>query len=114
VRLWQWLSFIGTELHKGVFTPLLDPKAPEGAKRYALELVDPRLQALERHLTGREFLLEQFSVADGYLVVILGWTQVTPIDLTRWPAVAAYASRLRKRPSVAKALAEERALYMLK
>ncbi|WP_429267333.1 hypothetical protein [Paraburkholderia sp. EB58] len=28
-RLQQWLGFIGTELHKAVFIPLLDPHAPE-------------------------------------------------------------------------------------
>ena len=30
-RLQAWLCFIGTELHKGLFTPLLDRKAPEAA-----------------------------------------------------------------------------------
>src|SRR2546421_2680873 len=29
-RLQQWLCFIGTELHKGLFVPLFDKKAPEG------------------------------------------------------------------------------------
>ena len=104
-RLWQWLSFIGSELHKAVFTPLLDPHAPEQVKQHALGMAALRLQALEKHLAGRDYLLEEFSVADGYLVVILTWTQVTPIDLTRWPAVAAYANRLRQRPSIAKARA---------
>src|SRR5258706_6312096 len=27
-RLHQWLCFIGTELHKGLFVPMLDKKAP--------------------------------------------------------------------------------------
>ena len=31
-RLQQWLCFIGTELHKGIFMPLLDSKAPPDAK----------------------------------------------------------------------------------
>ncbi|MFT3927667.1 MAG: glutathione S-transferase N-terminal domain-containing protein [Myxococcales bacterium] len=109
--LWQWLCFIGTELHKTVFTPLLDAKAPAASKEYALALAETRLALLERHLTDRTYLLERFSVADAYLVVILGWTQVTPIELAKYPAVAAYVGRLRKRPSVAKALAEERELY---
>jgi glutathione S-transferase len=111
VRLQQWLCFIGTELHKVVFQALLDAKAPEGAKTYALEKAAARLDVLERHLTGREFLLDQFSVADAYLVTILNWTIVTPIDLAKWPAVAAYAARLRQRPSVKRALAEEGRLY---
>ena len=35
-RLHQWLCFIGTELHKALFVPLLDKTAPPEAKTYAL------------------------------------------------------------------------------
>ena len=35
-RLQQWLCFIGTELHKALFIPLFDKKAPEGTAAYAL------------------------------------------------------------------------------
>ncbi|MBN9685943.1 MULTISPECIES: glutathione S-transferase N-terminal domain-containing protein [unclassified Corallococcus] len=112
VRLQQWLSFIGTELHKATFTPLLDASSPEGAKAYALGKGATRLAYLEKHLTGREFLLERFSVADAYLMTVLNWCAATPIDLKTWPAISAYFARLQKRPSVAKAFSEERALYV--
>ncbi|RKH05147.1 glutathione S-transferase [Corallococcus praedator] len=112
VRLQQWLSFIGTELHKGLFAPLLDATASEGARAYALEKGAARLAYLEKYLTGREFLLERFSVADAYLVTVLGWCVATPIELKKWPALSAYFARLLKRPGVAKAFAEERALYL--
>src|SRR5262249_54666337 len=36
-RLQQWLCFIGTELHKMLFVPRLDAKAPKVVKTYALE-----------------------------------------------------------------------------
>ena len=36
-RLHQWLCFIGTELHKGLFVPVLDKKAPPEVKTYVLE-----------------------------------------------------------------------------
>ncbi|GMU01468.1 glutathione binding-like protein [Corallococcus caeni] len=111
VRLQQWLSFVGTELHKATFSPLLDAEAPEGAKGYALGKATARLAYLEQHLTGREFLLERFSVADAYLVTVLGWSVATPIDLKKWPAISAYLARLQERPSVAKAFSEERRLY---
>src|SRR5450432_3851154 len=35
-RLHQWLCFIGTELHKGLFVPLLDKKTPAEMKLYVL------------------------------------------------------------------------------
>lgn len=112
VRLQQWLCFIGTELHKGLFVPLLDPKAPEAMKTYVLEKGAPRLSFVNEHLTGREFLLERFSVADAYLYTVLNWCMATPVDLKKWPALAAYSARLRERPSIAKAFAEERVLYL--
>jgi len=55
--------------------------------------------------------LEKFSVADAYLVTVLNWSQASGIDLSEWPDVLAYFKRIVQRPSVARALAEERALY---
>ncbi len=110
-RLQQWLCFIGTELHKALFVPLLDKKAPEGAKSYALEKGASRLDYLAKYLAGREFLLDRFSVADAYLFTVLNWSVATPVDLKTWPALMEYVARLRERPSVAKAVREERTLY---
>jgi glutathione S-transferase len=111
-RLQQWLCFIGTELHKGLFIPLLDKKAPAEMKAYTLEKNLSRLDYLENYLKGREYLLDHFSVADAYLVTVINWTMATPpIDLAKWPALKAYYERLRTRPSVAKAIAEEFELY---
>ena len=111
-RLQAWLSFVGTELHKGLFIPLLDRKAPEGAKTYAMEKYRPRLDYLNDYLSGREFLLDRFSVADAYLAVVLNWSRATTIDFEEWPALKNYFSRMRQRPSIARALAEEGALYV--
>jgi len=110
-RLQQWLSFIGTELHKAVFIPLLQAKAPADAKSYARGLAEARFGILDKHLMDREFLLDTFSVADAYLFTVLNWSRAANVDLTPWPAILAYVKRLKARPSVAKALAEERALY---
>ncbi|HXH44678.1 MAG TPA: glutathione binding-like protein [Bradyrhizobium sp.] len=111
-RLHQWLCFIGTELHKGLFMPLLDRKAPQEAKAYALEKNLSRLDYLDNHLQGRDFLLDHFSVADAYLVTVINWAAATPpIELATWPNVKAYHERLRQRPSIARAIAEEFELY---
>src|SRR5205814_3891167 len=110
-RLHQWLSFIGTELHKAVFLPLLRKDAPAEVKTYAASLADARLDIVEKHLAGREFLLDGFSVADAYLFTVLNWSTATPVKLDRFPAIQAYVARLQQRPSVAKALGEEFAMY---
>ena len=110
--LHQWLCFIGTELHKGLFSTMLDRKAPAEVKAYILGKSLPRLDYLDNHLKGREFLLDHFTVADAYLVTAINWSLATPqIELTKWPAVKAYYERLRARASVARAIAEELELY---
>lgn len=110
-RLQQWLGFIGTELHKAVFVPLLDAKAPEEAKSYAREKTALRMGVVQRHLADREFLLDGFSIADAYLATVLNWTAATNTDLSEWPTVRDYHQRMLARPSVAKAVGEEFAMY---
>lgn len=111
-RLHQWLCFIGTELHKGLFINLLDRKAPAEVHAYTLQKGLSRLDYLNTYLEGREYLLEHFTVADAYLFTVLNWSRATPqIDYANWPNVKNYQSRLRKRPSVARALAEELTLF---
>lgn len=110
-RLRQWLGFIGTELHKALFVPLLDPEAPAEVKTYSRAKAALRLGVLEKHLAGREFLLDSFSVADAYLTTILNWAPYARVDLAPWPIVAAYHQRMLKRPSVARAVGEEFAMY---
>ena len=110
-RMQQWLGFIGTELHKAVFVPMLDDKASEEVKRYSREKIPLRMMTLQAHLRGREFLLEEFSIADAYLTTILNWAGATQVDLKQWPEVHEYHQRMLKRPSIAKAAGEELAMY---
>ena len=110
-RLQQWLGFIGTELHKAIFVPLLDAKAVEQVKHYADEKVGLRLGLVERHLAEHDFLLDRFSIADIYLVTVLNWAATSGVDLKRWPVVRDYHHRLLKRPSIAKAVGEEWAMF---
>jgi len=110
-RLQQWLCFIGTELHKGLFIPLFDQKAPDGTRTHTLQKYESRLQYLDGHLSGREYLLDRFSVADAYLYTVLNWTVPTRVDLTTRPAIKRYYESLQTRPSIAKAYLEEVGLY---
>lgn len=110
-RLRQWLNFISTELHKGTYIPLLNRGNPEGAKEFARRKLSLRMSCLAGHLQGREFMLEDFSIADCYLVTVLNWSAGADIDLATWPVIRDYFRRLRERPSVARAIADEAPLY---
>ena len=111
-KLRQWLSFIGTELHKGLMIPLLGRETPPQVKAWTVAKYSSRLAYLDGRLEGREFLLDKFSVADAYLATVLNWTQATPeIDLAAYPNVKAYLERMRQRPGVAAALSVEVPLF---
>ena len=93
-------------------TPLVGRETPAEVKAWVAKKYASRLGFLDQELAGREFLLENFSVADGYLATVLNWTQATPeIDLASYPNVKAYLERMRARPSVAAALATEVPLF---
>jgi len=109
-RLQQWLNYIATEIHKGVFYLLFNPAAPDAAKAFARDLVRTRYDFLSAHLQDRDFLLDGFTIADAYLVTTLGWAAPGGIDLAPWPQLGRYAAGLRARPAVARALGEELAL----
>jgi len=110
-RLLQWLNFISTELHKATYIPLLQRSSNDGAKAFAREKLPLRMRHLDRQLRGRSFLLQNFTVADAYLVTVLNWSPYAGIELSEWPEVNAWFRRLVQRPSVARALAEETRLF---
>lgn len=106
----QWLGFIATELHK-TFIPLLDAKAPQGAKEYSRAKLPQRFAVLEQHFAHHQFALDTFSIVDAYLTTILNWCSAAQVDLKQWPNTHAYYQRMLQRASVARACGEELTLY---
>lgn len=105
--LQSWLTFIGTELHKQ-FSPLFNPAASEQQKSACIEALKGRFGYLAKELEHRPFLLgNQYSVADIYLFVVLGWSAYVKLDLAPWPALGAYQQRIASRPAVLAALKAE-------
>ena len=105
--LQAWLNFVTSELHSAVFVPLFHPAAPDGAHEFARFRLQSKFDHLSDHLQARDYLLDQFSVADAYLVAVLNWAEPAGVDLGQWPVLAAYRDRLRSRPAIAKALGED-------
>jgi glutathione S-transferase len=106
-ELTKWLNFISTEIHKGVFAPLMTMASTEGAREWARALAEKRFGVLSAHLDGRKFLLDDFSVADAYLLSVLNWTEFAGLSLDSWPVLKAWRDSIRARPSVAAAMATE-------
>ncbi len=106
-RLVEWLAFVNSEIHKS-FTPLFRKDAPEDTKTYARQNVATRAGWLNSNLGSRSFLMgEQFTVADAYLFVVLGWGALAGIDLAQWPRLQALVARVGARPHVIEALKSE-------
>ena len=113
-RLHQWLNYISTELHKGVFYLLFNPSAPAEAKSFARDSLPAKYDFLSKTLEVQDFLVGgRFTAADAYLVTTLGRANAAGIDLSPWPALKEYRDRMFVRPAVSRAFSEEAALRQL-
>jgi glutathione S-transferase len=106
-RLQEWLTFIGTEMHKG-YNPLFNPAMPEEAKTIFKAKLRSRYEWLDGQLADKQFLMgEHFSVADGYLFTVTNWTKPTGVDISGLANVQAWHARVAARPAVQEAMKAE-------
>lgn len=108
-KLQDWLSFIGSELHKNL-PPIFLPGIPDDYRDIARAKLAVRLSYMNDELEGKQYLMgDNFSVADCYAAAILNWTKPAQYDLSAHPNVAAYYERCCARDSVKAAHAAEEA-----
>ncbi len=101
----QWLTFLGTELHKTYSPWLFHPEVGELAQDYARQRVAARYTIVEQQLSGKTWLLgESFTVADAYLFVMVNWAAAAKTPLADFPNIRAWFDRMKARPQVRAAL----------
>lgn len=106
-RLQEWLTFIGTEIHKS-FTPLFMPAMPEEGKQIFRDRIAGRLQWVDGQLEGKQYLMgDAFSVADAYLFVVTNWAKPMNLDLAAYKHLLAWRERMAARPAVQEAMKAE-------
>ena len=106
-RLQEWLTFIGTEVHKA-FSPLFFPAMPEEGKQIYRARLASRFQWIDGQLAGKAYLTgEHFSVADAYLFTVTNWAKPMNIDLSAYPNLVAMRDRVAARPAVQEAMKAE-------
>jgi glutathione S-transferase len=106
-RLQEWLTFIGTEVHKS-YSPLFNAAMPDEGKQIYKDRLAKRYEWLNKQLEGKEYLLNaHFTVADAYLYVVTRWAKPLAIDLSAAPNVLAHLQRIDARPAVQEALKVE-------
>ncbi|MEM9332596.1 MAG: glutathione transferase GstA [Pseudomonadota bacterium] len=107
-RLQQFLNFASAELHKA-WGPLFSANSTKEQLDAARANVSSKLAYLESVLADeREYLVaDQFSVADAYTFVLANWANFKAIELSAWPYLADYVTRLAARPSIQEAMRAE-------
>jgi glutathione S-transferase len=106
-RVIEWLNYVATEMHKG-FGPLWNPTSSEEVRETTRTLLGAKFDYLQQRIGDGPYLLgERFTLPDAYLFVVLNWTGIHQIDLSRWPGLAAFVRRVAQRPAVQEALRAE-------
>jgi glutathione S-transferase len=109
-RLQEWLSFVGTEIHKAFLFPTFWYKDDASLAKPRAR-IGQTLSVPATHLADREFLVGQrFTVADAHLTWALLLLRAAGVDVAQWPSLVAYLERMQARPSVREAIATEMAL----
>ena len=106
-QLMEMLNYITSEVHKS-FSPLFNKEASHELKAVAKSALGKKFDWLSAYLQGKSFLLgNAFTVADAYLFTVLNWPAHVGIDVSKWPVLADYHSRIAQRRKVQQALKEE-------
>ncbi|HEU0071295.1 MAG TPA: glutathione transferase GstA [Alphaproteobacteria bacterium] len=104
-RLQEWLTFIGTELHKQ-FSNLFNPNMPDAVKAATKEKISGRFALIEKKLGSQDYLMgKTFTVADGYMFVVMRWAKKFEVALPA--SLQKYFDRVAARPAVQEALKME-------
>jgi glutathione S-transferase len=107
VRLPEWLTFIGTEIHKQ-FSWLFAPTNPEETKKIVRDKLAKRFTELDKYFASNSYLMgDRFTVADAYLFVVTNWSNFLDIDLKMYPNLSTIMTRVAARPKVVEALKVE-------
>ena len=106
-KLQEWLTFIGTEIHK-TFGPLFNPATAVETKTGSLNQLKKRFTWLDGELADKQFLMgDTFTVADGYLFTVTNWAKYVGLDLSELTNLQAYSARIASRPAVVAAMKAE-------
>jgi len=105
LRLQEWLNFIATELHKGM-SPFYSKDAGDVYKDFVTGRMLKRMDVLADGLGDKQYLMGEFTVADGYAFYTLrAWEKLVkkplPVNVLAWK------ERIAARPSVKAAMQAE-------
>ena len=99
-RLHEWLGYINSEVHK-TFGVFFNPNLPDQAREFYTKRLDMRLAYVDSHLENNDYLMDdQFTVADCYLYIVTGWSDMHGYDLAQHQNILAWRERVGERETV--------------
>lgn len=107
----NWLSFVAADLHKSIGALFsLDSISSEQSvqhivRRFMVERANECLKYVDIKLQNKEYLMgTQFTPADAYAFVVIGWTKYLEIPIISYKNIQAYLKRVASRPAIARVL----------
>lgn len=106
-----WLSFLSSTLHASLNQALFPPPGSDNeiAQAAALERVANAFADVDKHLAGRDHLLDAFSACDLYLLVFTTW-RGSPALAGKLPVFAnidRFQQKMMTRPGILPAIMED-------
>lgn len=109
----EFISYINGTMHTQGFTRIFRPErfSPEPEQKEAVRAEGKRIFAegfalMDKALDGRDWLLGHYSIADAALFYVSFWAEGRG-TLELPPRVSAHYARMKARPAVARAMAQE-------
>lgn len=104
----EWINFISTEIHKS-FSAIFNPNIADSLKNeFFVPNLKKKFAYVEKQLAQKNYLMgSDYSLPDGYLFVMLLWTQLKKIDIQEYEQLNHYFENLKKRESIKKSLQDE-------
>lgn len=106
-RLMEMLGYINSEIHKS-YSPLFKSDIAPATREERLAYLRNRYAVIEQRLSQRQYLVgDSFTIADAYLFTVTRWANAVKFDLSEFPNVRAFQTRIAARPAVQAAMKTE-------
>jgi len=101
-------NFVATELHKGGYFLLFNPKLSDDTKKLIMERLEKQLKLWDDHVKGKKFAVgNNLTILDIYASIVLSWSPYVKVDLEgKFPNAAAYAKGISELPQIKDARAK--------
>ena len=104
----SWMAFVASDLHPVIIEYIYKGFGATETERARLVdfyegRVARRLKVLEARLADHRYILgDDYSVIDGYALIVLNWSLPAKLSLDAYPNICGYMERLEARPSIRK------------